>query len=396
MNITLFPTKLSGSIAAIASKSQAHRLLICGALADQPTTLTCPQTSQDIAATAECLRALGAGITRTDTGYRVEPVRTLPKQAVLPCGESGSTLRFLLPLVGALGVEGLFQLEGRLPQRPLSPLWEVMEERGCRLRRPTPNTLLCDGQLCGGEYTIDGGVSSQFATGLLFALSVLGEESRLCLTGKVESLPYIEMTLDALAAFGQDISAQGQSFSLRPRPLHSPGTLEVEGDWSNAAFWLTANALGSSITVSGLNPNSRQGDRAVVDCLRRLENPCDIDASQIPDLVPILAVAAGAGGGARFYNAGRLRLKETDRLETTRAMLQAMGGQAEILDDALIVHPTGYTGGTVDATGDHRIAMAAAIAATVSTGPVTVVGAQAVQKSYPAFWQDYKALGGKL
>lgn len=396
MNITLFPTKLSGSIAAIASKSQAHRLLICGALADQPTTLTCPQTSQDIAATAECLRALGAGITRTDTGYRVEPVRTLPKQAVLPCGESGSTLRFLLPLVGALGVEGLFQLEGRLPQRPLSPLWDVMEERGCRLRRPTPNTLLCDGQLCGGEYTIDGGVSSQFATGLLFALSVLGEESRLCLTGKVESLPYIEMTLDALAAFGQDISAQGQSFSLRPRPLHSPGTLEVEGDWSNAAFWLTANALGSSITVSGLNPNSRQGDRAVVDCLRRLENPCDIDASQIPDLVPILAVAAGAGGGARFYNAGRLRLKETDRLETTRAMLQAMGGQAEILDDALIVHPTGYTGGTVDATGDHRIAMAAAIAATVSTGPVTVVGAQAVQKSYPAFWQDYKALGGKL
>lgn len=396
MNITLFPTKLSGSVAAIASKSQAHRLLICGALADQPTTLTCPQTSQDIAATAECLRALGAGITRTDTGYRVDPMRTLPKQAVLPCRESGSTLRFLLPLVGALGVEGLFALEGRLPRRPLSPLWEVMEEKGCRLRRPTPNTLLCDGQLRGGEYTIDGGISSQFATGLLLALSVLGEKSRLCLTGKVESLPYIEMTLDALAAFGQDISAQGQSFSLRPRPFHSPGTLEVEGDWSNAAFWLTANALGSSVTVSGLNPHSRQGDRAVVDCLRRLENPCDIDASQIPDLVPILAVAAGAGGGARFYNAGRLRLKETDRLETTRAMLQAMGGRAEILDDTLIVHPTGYTGGTVDATGDHRIAMAAAIAATVSTGPVTVVGAQAVQKSYPAFWQDYKALGGKL
>lgn len=396
MNITLFPTKLSGSIAAIASKSQAHRLLICGALADQPTTLTCPQTSQDIAATAECLRALGAGITRTDTTYRVEPVGTLPKQAIFPCRESGSTLRFLLPLVGALGVEGLFRLEGRLPRRPLSPLWEVMEEKGCRLRRPTPDTLLCAGQLCGGEYTISGGVSSQFATGLLFALSVLGGESRLCLTGKVESLPYIEMTLDALTAFRQDISLQGQSFSLRPRPFHSPGTLEVEGDWSNAAFWLTANALGSSVTVSGLNPNSRQGDRAVVDCLRRLEKPCDIDAAQIPDLVPILAVAAGAGRGARFYNAGRLRLKETDRLETTRAMLQAMGGRAEILDDALIVHPTGYTGGTVDATGDHRIAMAAAIAATVSTGPVTVVGAQAVQKSYPAFWQDYKALGGKL
>lgn len=396
MNITLFPTRLSGSMAAIASKSQAHRLLICGALADCPTTLICPQTSQDIAATAECLRALGAEITPTDMGYRIAPIGTLPEQARLFCRESGSTLRFLLPLVGALGVQGLFQLEGRLPRRPLSPLWEVMEEKGCRLSRPTPSTLLCAGQLCSGTYTIDGGISSQFTTGLLLALSTMKEESRLTLTGKVESLPYIEMTLDALTAFGQDISRQGQSFHLRPRPFHSPGTLEVEGDWSNAAFWLTANALGNSVAVSGLNPHSRQGDRAVVDCLRRMEKPCDIDVAQIPDLVPILAVAAGAGRGARFYNAGRLRLKETDRLETTRAMLLAIGGEAEIQDDALIVHPTGYTGGTVDATGDHRIAMAAAIAATVSTGPIIIVGAQAVQKSYPAFWQDYQALGGKL
>ena len=396
MELTIQPSKLRGTIAAIPSKSQAHRLLICAAFADRPTALTCPQTNQDIEATAACLNALGACVTRTETGYEVQPIAALPERATLPCGESGSTLRFMLPIAGALGMDTTFLLRGRLPQRPLSPLWEELEGKGCVLTRPTSDTIRCTGRLRPGAYRIDGGVSSQFVTGLLYALSLLKEESTLTLTGTVESVPYIHMTLQALETFGLTLPKEGWRFSISPGPLRSPGVLMVEGDWSNAAFWFAAKALGSKIKITGMDPASPQGDRAVVSCLEALEEYAVIDAANIPDLVPILSVAAAAKQGARFINAGRLRLKETDRLATTAALINGLGGQAEIDGNTLTIHGAGCTGGTVDATGDHRIAMAAAIAATVCTGPVTVLGAESVEKSYPAFWDDYKKLGGIL
>lgn len=395
MNIILSPTLLSGTIAAIPSKSQAHRLLICAAFADRPTTLRCPQTNRDIEATVDCLRSLGAAISRTADSYLVNPITALPHTAALSCQESGSTLRFMLPIAGALGVDTIFRMEGRLPQRPMSPMWEEMERMGCTLTRPTADTIRCTGKLKSGDYTIDGSVSSQFVTGLLFALSLLDGESHLRLTGKIESLPYIQMTLAALCSFGIIIPEENQRYCICPAPMASPGALDVEGDWSNAAFWFAAKALGSRLTITGMNLQSSQGDREVLSCLDKLKENCVIDASHIPDLVPILSVVAGARQGATFINAGRLRLKETDRLSTTAALIQNIGGKAEIIGDTLKVHPTGYTGGTVDATGDHRIAMAAAIAATVCTEPVTIVGAESVQKSYPAFWQDYEMLGGK-
>ena len=396
MKLTLSPAKLTGTVAAIPSKSQAHRLLILSAFADRPTKLHCPRTSRDIEATALCLNALGAEITGTPEGYLVTPVTSVPEKAVLPCGESGSTLRFLLPIAGALGVDGVFQLEGRLPCRPLSPLWEEMERMGCTLSRPTADTVRCCGRLRSGEYSIDGGVSSQFITGLLFALSLMEEKSTLRITGKTESLPYIQMTCAALSRFASPVAVLPDGYEVSPVPFRSPGEIQVEGDWSNAAFWYAANALGSGISVTGMDPDSPQGDRAVLECLKQLEHNCVIDASHIPDLVPILSVVAGAREGAVFINAGRLRLKETDRLATTAALIQNIGGSAEIRGDSLIIRPAPYSGGTVDATGDHRIAMAAAIAATVSSGPVTVIGAEAVEKSYPAFWQDYRSLGGIL
>ena len=167
MDITIRPGKLTGLVEAIPSKSQAHRLLICASFADRPTTLICPETNRDIEATVDCLRALGANICRTSDGYVVEPIREYPERATLPCCESGSTLRFMLPIVGALGIDGLFQMEGRLPQRPLSPLWEEMERMGCSLSRPTENTVRCTGKLRSGDYVINGGISSQFVTGLL-------------------------------------------------------------------------------------------------------------------------------------------------------------------------------------------------------------------------------------
>ena len=396
MDITIQPQSLKGTVPAIPSKSQAHRLLICAAFADSETRLYCPQINRDIQATAQCLRALGAGIIRTETGFVVQPVREVPKAAVLNCCESGSTLRFFLPIVGALGVDTTFHMEGRLPQRPLSPLWEELERMGCTLSRPSETTIHLIGQLAPGEYSINGGVSSQFITGLLFALSLMSQKSTLHVTGKIESLPYIDMTLDALNTFCAIVNKQDQYYSITPQPLHSPGELTVEGDWSNAAFWLSANAIGSCIEITNLNDQSAQGDRLVSDYLSMLEQNCTIDSAQTPDLIPVLAVVAGAKKGATFTNSGRLRLKETDRLQTTAALINQLGGNVRIDGDSLIVAGTGYTQGCVDATNDHRIAMAAAIAATVCSGPVTIRNAQAVEKSYPHFWDDYRRLGGIL
>lgn len=391
MDITITPSRLSGTVKAIASKSQAHRLLICAAFADSPTELLCSQTNRDIEATADCLNALGAKILRTDWGYQVTPLGQIPQKAQLSCRDSGSTLRFLLPVAGALGVDTTFFLEGRLPQRPLSPLWEEMERMGCQLSRPTLETIRCQGRLRAGDYVIDGGVSSQFITGLLLAATRMPGVSQLHLTGKVESQPYIAMTKEAMAMFGcdsQDYRITGGAF------LHSPGRVQVEGDWSNAAFFLAAQAFGNDVAVENLNYNSAQGDRAVQQLLPTLKEHTIIDASDVPDLVPILAVVAACNQGAKFTGIRRLRLKESNRVASVIAMLTALGGKAEASEEALTVHGAGLTGGIVDSCNDHRIAMSAAIAATVCKQPVTILGAQCVEKSYPHFFEEYRRLGG--
>ena len=377
MDITIQPNKLRGTVRAIPSKSQAHRYLICAALSDTPTQLICPETNRDMDATADCLQALGAEIQRTVSGYTVFPIRTVPENAVLLCRDSGSTLRFLLPIVGALGVDATFLMEGRLPQRPLSPLWEEMERMGCTLSLPTPETIRCQGKLKAGAYRIDGGVSSQFITGLMFAHHILGDCS-LDVTGKIESAPYIEMTRRAIDLFS-----------------NAPGEVTVEGDWSNGAFWMAAANLHSDVTTLGLDPTSPQGDRAANHWLPRLKEHQTIDASDIPDLVPILCIVAAVNRGAVFTHIARLRLKESDRVASVIAMLSALGGHASATEDTLTVYGTGLHGGTVDSRNDHRIAMSAAIAATVCSEPVTILGAECVEKSYPKFWAEYARLGGQ-
>ncbi|MBQ9148819.1 MAG: 3-phosphoshikimate 1-carboxyvinyltransferase [Oscillospiraceae bacterium] len=391
MDITIQPGKLSGAIQAIPSKSQAHRLLICAAFANNETTLICPETNRDIEATVDCLNALGADILRTEKGYSIDPIPHIPRTAVLNCCESGSTLRFMLPIVGALGVDATFQMAGRLPQRPLSPLWEEMERMGCTLTRPTADTIRCQGKLRSGEFVIDGGVSSQFITGLLFAASLLDGDTRIRILGKLESAPYVDMTRKAMALFGirtDDLFVKGNQF------YHTPGVITVEGDWSNGAFFLAAQALGNDVTISNLDPASPQGDRAAAVLLAQLKENITIDAADIPDLVPILSVAAAANKGAVFSNIQRLRLKESDRVAAVIAMLEALGGKAEATEDILTVYATGLRGGTVDTVNDHRIAMSAAIAATVCNNPVTIRGAECVKKSYPRFWEEYRRLGG--
>ena len=417
MTVTILPgVPLTGTLAAIPSKSAAHRLMICAALADRQTAITCPQGSQDIDATIRCLTGLGASFLRRGKDYLVTPAAPDRRadHCLLDCGESGSTLRFLLPVAGALGTDATFQLAGRLAQRPMAPLIEQLEAHGCKTYLdPEKKTLSISGQLTPGAYRLPGDVSSQFFTGLLFALPLLGEESSLEIDGPLESASYLRLTLQALAAFGVTPERTETGWVIRPQPYRTPGTARVEGDWSNAAPWLCMGAIdGDSITVKGLDPDSLQGDKAVCRVLGEMGvpihrtadrftshpgrlHPTTIDARDIPDLVPVLAaLAASIPGTTTITGAARLRLKESDRLATTAATLNALGGQVEVTEDGLRIHGKAQLlGGTVDAAGDHRIAMAAAVAACACSEPVVITGAQAVEKSYPTFWQDLRAPG---
>lgn len=416
MNMMIRTPLRGGEIEAIPSKSQAHRLLICAALADRPTRVECACVSQDILATADCLRELGAGIRLEGGAFEVQPVGAVQSGGTLRCRESGSTLRFLLPVAAALGAECRFALEGRLAQRPQGPLLDILRSGGCTVTSSEPDCLALRGRLQSGDFTVPGDVSSQFVSGMLMALPLLEKGGTVRVSGGLQSRPYVDMTLDALRLFSVPVCSREQVFSIAGQAaFRSPGPVSVEGDWSNAAFWLCAGALcEQKITCKGIALSSAQGDRKIVDILRRMGaqievfdggvsaargslHGVEIDASDIPDLVPVLAaVAAMAQGQTRIYNAGRLRLKESDRLHTVTQALTALGADVCEQSDALLI--TGRTslhGGTVDACGDHRIAMTAAVAAVAASGPVMVLGAQAVDKSYPAFWQHYARLGGQ-
>ena len=380
MDITIRPAQLSGSVHAISSKSQAHRLMILSAFADGPTHLIMKGTGRDITATVRCLQALGAHISTDDKGYVIQPTKQIPSSAELHCDESGSTLRFLLPIIGALGINGTFHMTGRLPARPLSPLWEEMERMGCCLSRPAHDKVVCTGKLKPGKYSIAGNVSSQFITGLMLAFPLINGHSDLNVTGPISSTPYIRMTEEALSKFGPDIK--------------SPGHIHVEGDWSNGAFFLAASALGNQVEVIGLEMNTVQGDRAVTNLIPKLNDFCTLDVDETPDLVPILSIVASVNKGAIFTNVHRLRAKESDRIASVISMIRSLGGHVEECGDSLVIHGTGLTGGTVDSCNDHRIAMSAAIAATICKTNVTILGAECVEKSYPGFWEDYSQLGG--
>ena len=412
MTRTVAPGPRAGVIQIPASKSQAHRMLICAALSREPSRLILDGFSADIEATMQCLEALGARCEETANGLSVTPVGVCPAQARLDVGESGSTLRFLLPVLGALGVQAEIRMHGRLPERPLSPLWEVLEAHGMRLQQD--GTILhTDGQLIAGDYSLPGNVSSQFISGLLFALPLLGGNSTLTVTGALQSARYVSMTEQALAEAGILTKKDGPVWQIGGGQRYaSPAVQTVEGDWSNAAFFLCMGALSATgVTVTGLNSTSLQADRAITEILvrfgaeltvsedavpvrRGVLHGITLDAGPVPDLVPVVScLAALCDGETRVENAARLRLKESDRLQTTAALLSALGGSVRELPDGLIISGRGrLSGGTADACGDHRIAMSAAMAACGCEGPVTVSGSECVAKSYPAFWEDFASL----
>ncbi len=397
MNVVITPSPLSGAVRVPASKSAAHRLLISAALADGPTRIAIGSTNRDIEAPAACLRALGADIESESETLVVSPIADVPAEVTLDCGESGSTLRFLLPVAAALGAHTTFTGHGRLPQRPNAPLVEALRAHGAVI----DNGLLpmaVSGPLTGGLWTLPGDVSSQYVTGLLFALPLLEADSVIRLTTPLASAAYVDMTLQALRQFGIDIEGMADGWRIPGRQRYrTPGEAVVEGDWSAAAFWLAANALGASIDVRGLDPDSVQGDRAVTALLEQ----DTIDATHVPDLVPALAVAAASQPTRTVITgAARLRLKESDRLQSVADMLAALGHGVAVTPDGLIIdggppQPCEAPVRTVDGANDHRIVMAAAVAAAHADRPVRVTGAQAVEKSYPDFFRDFEALGGK-
>ena len=416
MKRMISPGARTGRVHIPASKSQAHRLLICAALGEETCEIVCDGVSADIAATAKCLNALGAKVERTETGFRISPIQKVPEGCCeLLCGESGSTLRFLLPVVGALGAQAAFHREGRLPQRPLAPLDGVLTAHGMTLSEDG-DLLLCSGQLQAGNYEIAGNVSSQYISGLLMALPRLTGESTLTVIGTLESAAYIAMTEDALRLSGVEFSKNGASYAIPGgQRFRLPLRTAVEGDWSNAAFFLCMGALSKGgVRVEGLNLKSSQGDRGVLDVLRAFGaevgeegdtvtvrrgtlRGVTIDASPIPDLIPVLSVVASvAAGETRVENASRLRLKESDRLQSTANLLRALGGRVEEKEDGLVI--TGVPalhGGAVETQNDHRLAMSAATAACAATGEITVDNDGCVAKSYPSFWEDYGSLKGE-
>lgn len=407
MTKTVKKPEISGKIKAIASKSEAHRLLICAALGNRKTEIVCENLNADIKATAECLSSLGAKIDYNNGIFSVSPIKNTPEDPLLPCNESGSTLRFLLPVVAILGKGGVFMTEGRLSERPLSPLKEELERAGTNIENHNKEIKVF-GKCTETDFTIAGNVSSQFISGLMFMLTFTG--GKITVTGNIESRPYIDMTADALRLFGCNIDFSENIITVpKTVPLISPEKTKSFGDWSNAAFFITAGVIGKKpVTVTGLDIHSRQGDKKIIDVLHSfgadikvkedeitaypsLLSASDIDARDIPDLVPVLSVAAAnAKGKTKIYNCSRLRIKESDRIEAVKKMISALGGKISIINDDIIIEGSALKGGTVSSENDHRIAMSAAVAAFSTENEVTVIDAEAVNKSYPSFWDEIK------
>ena len=415
MNIRLKPCRFCGEVTAISSKSDAHRLLSASALSDRPTFIRCNARSADITATVNCLNSLGADIKFVDGGISVKPIKEKRKSAVLDCNESGSTIRFLLPVAAALGTNTEFTGGGRLPERPLSPLREQMEAHGVVFSPINVFPVKISGEMTSGEFTIKGNISSQFITGLLFALPLLNGNSIINVIPPVESRPYIDMTLNTLKKFGITVTEKSNSFFIPGGQKYaSPGTVESEGDWSNSAFFLTAGAVSGRVTVTGLDVSSVQGDKQILTILKEMGaeitveqgsitvkkgdlHGINIDARNIPDLVPIISVAAAAAndGETVITGAERLKIKESDRLTAVYESFKALGVDISKTDDGLVINKTGIVvGGAVSGYNDHRMVMALSVLSAVSSGDIILRGAEAVNKSYPNFFEDFSSLGG--
>lgn len=401
MNIVITPKTLSGRVVIPPSKSISHRALICAALCKGESEITGVLQCEDTDATTEALIALGAEI-RTENGVTyVKGIEKAPDYAEINCRESGSTLRFLIPVAAALGVEAVFTGSGQLPTRPITPYLEQFPKHGVEFISDTLPYHI-KGRLTAGVYPVTGDISSQFITGLMFAMPLLEGSSTIVMTSPLQSKPYADITIQCMRTFGIETLEFNGNYSIKGIQNYIPTKYTVEGDCSQAAFFAVANELGSSVELAGINKNSVQGDRAVFDIIDKMikingsYSGFDIDASDIPDLVPILTVlAAFAEGDSHIRGCRRLRIKESDRLMSISTVLNSLGADVRVVGDELeITGVKELSGGVCSSFNDHRIAMSLAIASQRCTDTLTITGAECVAKSYPTFFEDFRSLGG--
>ena len=405
MNVRIRPGRLRGAVTPPPSKSQAHRLMICAALAEGESVIRNVAFSQDIRATLGCVSALGAKWTDLGRGViQIEGIGGKEYRGELPrldCGESGSTLRFFLPIALAVAGGAVFTGRGRLMQRPQKPYFDLFDGMGIEYEQKG-DVLKVKGRLRAGQYRLPGNVSSQFFTGLLFALPLLDGKSEMIPTTELESLDYILMTIQSQELAGLEPPGRENGGFVVKGQSYRPMEVSVEADWSQAGFWYAARALGSDVEICGMSDASLQGDKRIAEFARLLsrEGDAEIDVSQCPDLVPPLAaMAAVRKGDCRITGAARLRIKESDRLATVTAALNALGAKVEEYPEELLIHGVDVLrgGAVINCCNDHRIAMMCAVAATRCRGGDTVLlGAECVRKSYPDFWQVYRELGGDM
>ena len=421
MNLVVTPKKLSGTLVVPSSKSAGHRDLICAALADGKSLVKNITPSEDLEATCRVLQKFGATVETVahEDGRRTVAVtgglssQTSPLK--VDCGESGSTVRFLIPVGLLTGREITYTGRGRLPERPLDPFLKIFDEKHIDYKKGNQSLpLTISGQLKGGTYELPGNVSSQFFTGLLMTLPLLRDDSVIRSTTVVESESYINITLDCLRRHGIYVEKERDGlYLIRGRQAYRKGEYTVEGDFSQAAFWLVGGIIGQPLELTGLSGNSTQGDREIVSFIESMRGRIErsgsvlravpsrttgltIDVKDCPDLVPALAVLGTFSQGiTRIVNGARVRLKECDRLHAMAEVLNALGGKVQETKDGLIIEGvSSLTGGRVRAWNDHRIAMALAMASQRCTGKLTIEGVECVRKSYPSFWQDFAHVGG--
>jgi 3-phosphoshikimate 1-carboxyvinyltransferase len=417
--VKITPKALNGNINIPPSKSICHRAIIAAGLSDGTSCIENVALSKDIIATIDAMKCLGADIKVNSNSLFIKGCSRLnpnPNADSIHCFESGSTLRFIIPIAILTGKKITFTGEGRLNERPLNPYIEIFNDKNIYYSKKDGLPLTVQGRLPSGEYRLKGDVSSQFITGLTFALPLLDGDSSIILTSKLESRGYIDLSLEVLERFNIHILNNGYNeFFIKGNQKYMETDFKVEGDYSQAAFFIAAGILGGDVRCFGLNEYSSQGDKKIIDIVKEMggdiyfndgvlsaresiTHGAVIDASECPDLVPILAVLASLSNGeTKIINAKRLRLKESDRLKAMATELTKLGADIEEMDDGLVINGKSYlNGGCVDSWGDHRIAMALSIASIRCKNPVTINGSDSVEKSYPDFFKDFLRLGGVL
>ena len=407
--------KLIGEITPPPSKSILHRYIIASSLANGVSKIENISYSDDIIATIEAMEKLGAKIEKKDNYLLIDGSKTFDKKylnnnAEINCNESGSTLRFLFPLSLVKKNKILFKGKGKLFKRPLSPYFENFDKYQIKYSYINENEILLDGELKSVEYEIDGDISSQFITGLLFSLPLLNGNSKISIKGKLESSSYIDITLDCLNKFGiKIINNSYQEFIIEGNQNYKSGDYEVEADYSQVAFFLVANSIGSNIKINGLNTNSLQGDKKIIDFISQIDNwnkeeKLILDGSETPDIIPILSLkACTSKKEIEIVNIARLRIKESDRLKATVKELSKLGFDLLEKEDSILINSrkdfykiNNNSLVYLSSHSDHRIAMTIAIALTCYNGEIILDNLDCVKKSYPNFWEVFLSLGGKI